>query len=177
MFLGCFVVLGFYPLEANRGTLLQLLDAIRCHCLRLPESVVVAFLLRFVGAADWVRPVIPLVSPRWSIGSHYMVVIENGEIVKDWMRFYRSSWSSRSWKKKKRKESTESLSKDYAYVLKWTFLTRNRICKKTRFPIGSPLEPSGNRGFVWMCDIYLTRVFKSTFILIKHLRIMLISLN
>jgi len=64
MFLSGFVVLGLYPLEANGGTLLQLLDAVGCHCLRLPESVVVAFLLGFIGPTHWIRPIIPLVSPR-----------------------------------------------------------------------------------------------------------------
>jgi len=35
MFLGGFVILGLDPLEANGGTLLQLLDARRCNCLGL----------------------------------------------------------------------------------------------------------------------------------------------
>lgn len=35
MFLGGFVILGLDPLEANGGTLLQLLDASGGHCLGL----------------------------------------------------------------------------------------------------------------------------------------------
>nr|ACU16145.1 unknown [Glycine max] len=69
MFLGSFVVLGLDPLEANGGTLLQLLDASGSHCPGLAEGVIL--FLRFVGDSHWVRPVIPLVSPRCSVGSHF----------------------------------------------------------------------------------------------------------
>jgi len=85
------MILGLYPLEPNGGTLLQLLHAVRCHSLRLPESLVVAFLLRLVGATHWIGPVIPLVGPRCSVGCHFLTKskaeIRNKDLGGVWLSF------------------------------------------------------------------------------------------